>query len=138
MNKWLEILQLDLRKVPSEKELKKAMKEYHGIKYTWNGIPVINLTKKRKSKAEIKVGEKYKTVKMSELKKTHEYQEFVDTNETLTNYIKKNDYRIVRDHCHFTLDFRGAAHNHCKRQYVQATIKPMCLLGASANMFLYI
>ena len=73
---WLEILNLDLRKVPSEKELKKAIKEYHGLKFTWNGIPVMNLTKKPKNKAEIKVGEKYKTVKLDELKKTEKYQEF--------------------------------------------------------------
>merc|ERR1712055_508885 len=65
---WLEILNLDLRKVPSEKELKKAIKEYHGLKFTWNGIPVMNLTKKPKNKAEIKVGEKYKTVKLDVLK----------------------------------------------------------------------
>ena len=31
MREWLEILQLDLRKIPSEKELEKAMKEYNGI-----------------------------------------------------------------------------------------------------------
>ena len=52
---WLEILNLDLRKVPSEKELKKAIKEYHGLKFTWNGIPVMNLTKKPKNKAGRKV-----------------------------------------------------------------------------------
>ena len=57
MKELLEILNLDLRKVPSEKELKKAMKEYHGLKFTWNGIPVINLTKKLKSKVVIKLGE---------------------------------------------------------------------------------
>merc|ERR1712105_508185 len=70
IQQWLEILNLDLRKIPSEKELKKAMKEYHHIKFTWNNIPVLEMKKKSKNKAEIKVGDKTKTVKMSELKKT--------------------------------------------------------------------
>merc|ERR1712208_46795 len=120
IQQWLQILNLDLRKIPSEKEAKKAMKEYHHIKFTWNNIPVLNFTKKTKNKAEIKVGDKTKTVKMSELKKTDKYQEFVDANVALTDYIKKNDCRVVRDHCHFTGEFRGAAHNHCNRQFRKA------------------
>merc|ERR1711905_6388 len=31
---WLEILNLDLRKIPIEKEMEKAMNEFDGIKYT--------------------------------------------------------------------------------------------------------
>merc|ERR1712030_213247 len=98
----LEILNLDLRKIPSEKELKKVMKEYHHIKFTWNNIPVLNFTKKTKNKAEIKVGDKTKTVKLEELKKTQKYQEFVDANVALTDYNKKNDCRVVRDHFNFS------------------------------------
>ena len=58
-----------------------------------------------------------KIVKMAELKKTPEYQEFSDANEALVKYIKKNDCKVVRDHCNWTGEFRGAALNLCNRQY---------------------
>ena len=129
IQEWLQILNLDLRKIPSEKELKKAMIEYHHIKFTWNNIPVLEMKKKSKNKAEIKVGDKTKTVKLEELKKTEKYQEFVDANVALTDYIKKNDCRVVRDHCHFTGEFRGAAHNHCNRQYRKTFKIPVFFLN---------
>ena len=58
-----------------------------------------------------------KIVKMAELKKTPEYQKLSYANEALLKYIKKNYCRVERDHCHWTGEFRGTAHNHCNRQY---------------------
>ena len=28
-------------------------------------------------------------------------------------YLKDRKYRKVRDHCHYTQEYRGAAHNRC-------------------------
>ena len=49
---WVEIMDLDTRKIPTEKELDKALKEFEGIKYTWNDMEVLKLNKKGK-KVEI-------------------------------------------------------------------------------------
>ena len=95
MNEWLEINKLDIRKVPTEKELEKILNNYDDIKYTWKDNPVLTLKKKGKGKVQIRIKDETKTVNISELKKTEGYQK-------LKNYIKKNDVRVVRDHCHFT------------------------------------
>merc|ERR1711936_1234434 len=46
---WLEILNLDIRKIPIEK----AMNEFDGIKYTWRDSPVLEIKKKGKVKVII-------------------------------------------------------------------------------------
>jgi hypothetical protein len=56
MKDWLEINKLDTRRIPNEIELKKAKKEFEGIRYTWKGINVLKLLRKGKSKVEIEVG----------------------------------------------------------------------------------
>ena len=50
IKQWLEILSLDLRKIPIEKEMEKAMNEFDGIKYTSKDIPVLNFKKKDTNK----------------------------------------------------------------------------------------
>ena len=107
---------LDTRKIPTEKELKKMMKEYTEIRYTWKDKDVLKV-KKKGEKAEIEIKEGRKIVKMSELKKTSEFQDFSDAHDALQKYVKKQDIKVVRDHCHFEGKFRGAAHNHCNRLF---------------------
>ena len=85
MKDWLEINKLDTGRIPNEKELKKANKEFEGIRYTWKGINVTKLLKKGKGKVEIEVGEGTIIVKLSELKKTEEYKIFTDANDAQPN-----------------------------------------------------
>ena len=113
---WVERMELDTRKIPTEKDLNKALKEFDAIRYTWNSMAVLNFNKKGK-KVKIHMKRDRKIVKWTELKKTHEFQEFSDAMDVLKKYTKDNDCAVVRDHCHFTGAFRGAAHNHCNRQY---------------------
>ena len=36
---------------------------------------------------------------------------------TCKKYLKDKKYRKVRDHCHYTGQYRGAAHNKCNLKY---------------------
>ena len=60
MKEWLEINELDIRKVQTEKELDKALNKYDDIKYTRKDIPVLRLTKKVKGKVQIQMKDKKK------------------------------------------------------------------------------
>ena len=63
IKQWLEILSLDVRKIPIEKELEKVLNNYEDIKYTWKDNPVLTLKKKGKVKVVIQMKDKTKTVK---------------------------------------------------------------------------
>ena len=113
---WVEAMGLETRKIPTEKELNKALKNFEAIRYTWKDMNVLNFNKKGK-KVEIYLKKERKLVDWAELEKTQEFKKFSDAMEALKKYTKDNDCSVVRDHCHFTGEFRGAAHNHCNRQY---------------------
>ena len=83
MKDWMILNGLDLRKIPTEKELKKSNKDFQGNRYTWDGKNVIAVKKKGKRKVEItyknKEGVQITTdIKRTDLIKTLEYRIFMD------------------------------------------------------------
>ena len=48
-----------------------------------------------------------------------------------TRYLKYEKYRKVRDHCHYTIEFRGAAHSICNFKYTAPKKFPTVLYNGS-------
>ena len=75
LKEWLDILHMDTRRVPLERELKKKVKEFDGVKYLWKDLEVLLLEKKGKGQVEIETKEGRRIVKKQELKLTPEFKE---------------------------------------------------------------
>ena len=86
---------MDTRRVPLERELKKKVKEFDGVKYLWKDLEVLLLEKKGKGQVEIETKEGRRIVKKQELKLTPEFKEISETADKLADYVKKNDITIV-------------------------------------------
>ena len=54
-----------------------------------------------------------------------------DENDENENGIENNKYRKVKDHCHYTGKFRGAAHNYCNLRYKVPREIPIVIHNAS-------
>ena len=54
-----------------------------------------------------------------------EQKKFDDAKQNLLKYLKEHKNVIVRDHCHWTGEFRGAAHQQCNLMY-RKTYKIPC------------
>ena len=51
-------------------------------------------------------------------------EQFKEAKRELLAYLKKNNTTVVRDHCHFTGKFRGAAHQTCNLNLRKRVIIP--------------
>ena len=49
----MEILQLNIKRIPTAREVKKALRKFEGIRYTYNNMEVLKFQKKGKGKVEI-------------------------------------------------------------------------------------
>ena len=46
IKEWLDLLQLDTRRIPTKKELNKKVKAFEGVKYLWNNTEVLEMKKR--------------------------------------------------------------------------------------------
>ena len=75
--------QLVIRRIPTAREIKRALKEYCGVRYTWRGKEVSRHQNRNKNEIKIEVGSSIYIVKKTELKNTSAYQNFIDVNSHL-------------------------------------------------------
>ena len=77
-------------------------------------------------------------MKYDETKNVSPNEEWTKAKALLLKYLQKNNNVVVRDHDHFTGEFRGAAHQYCNLNYKKSTKIPCFFHNFSGrNYFIY-
>ena len=74
-------------------------------------------------------------MKYDETKNSSPKKIWTDAKEALLKYLEKNNFIIVRDHDHFTGEFRGAAHQYCNLNYKKSMKIPCFFHNFSGRNF---
>ena len=56
---------------------------------------------------------------------------YICTEKFENKYVKDKKYREVRDHCHYTGEYRGAAHRSCNLKYSVPKTNPIAFHNGS-------